>query len=716
MNSAFQFTQDRNQIGKIVFDLPNEKINKLSAPVIEELEALIDEISAKQDLKALIITSGKPEIFIAGADLHSFDKAFDDPVILEEALRRGHRLFNKISNLPFPTIAVIQGACLGGGLELALACTYRVASDHPKTQLALPEVTLGLFPGWGGTQRLPRLIGLTEGLQMILSGKPVNAQKAYKLKLVDGVVPWEFIDIKVPEFVSFALSEEGKKKILARRKQSGWMPLLLENNPVGRYFLFQKTRSEVLKKTKGHYPAPFAAIKVVEETYSLPLEQGLEKEIQGLLQSREQIASTCKNLIHLFFVQEALKKDPGVPGPVTPQKVKKTGILGAGTMGSGIAWLMTNNNLPVRLKDVNWDIVGKGYGAVNKIYKKLIKIKKIKPAEANLKFHQLSGTVDYSGFKDLNVVVEAATENLELKNKILSELEKEIQPQAIIGTNTSSLSVSEMAAILKNPERFIGMHFFNPVDRMPLVEVVPGKMTSPETVATAVELCKKLNKTPIVVGDCPGFLVNRIFVAGANEINWQLQDGVEMERLEKMMLDFGMPMSPFLLSDEVGNDVGYKVSKIFEKAYGERMKGPELLHQMDEHKLYGKKSGKGFYIYEDNKQRPNPEVKKWIQKKENLPATEEEIRDRVLFVMVNEAARCLEEKIVENPAYLDMALIMGTGFPPFTGGLLRYADSRGVSKVVEGLKRFYEATGSARFQPCSLLLDMQKGNRSFYKE
>lgn len=716
MSSAFKFTQDSNNIGKVVFDLPNEKINKLSQPVIEELEKIVDELSENQELKALVFISGKPDVFIAGADLHSFEAAFNDPVLLENALKTGHRLFNKIAKLPFPTIAVIQGACLGGGLEFALACTYRVASDHPKTQIGLPEVSLGLYPGWGGTQRLPRLIGLTEGLQMILGAKPVNVQKAYKLKLVDGVVAWEFFDTAVSEFISNALSPKGREKILSRRKRSGLMPLLLEGNPIGRALVFRKSRQEVLGKTKGHYPAPLVALKVIEEGFPLPLEKGLEKEIQGMITHREKLAETCQNLIHLFFIQEALKKDPGVATAAVPQKINSAGILGAGTMGSGIAWLMSNNNIPVRLKDVSWEILGKGYGAINKIYQKLIKIKKLKPDEANLKFHQLSGTVDYTGFQDLDIVIEAATENLDLKNKILSELEEKISEKTIIGTNTSSLSVSEMAEKMKHPDRFVGMHFFNPVDRMPLVEIVPGKKTSKETVAAAVALCKKLNKTPIVVGDCPGFLVNRVFVAGANEINWLFQDGVEMEQLEQVMLRFGMPMSPFLLSDEVGNDVANKVSKIFEKAYGERMKAPDFIRQMDEHKLYGKKSGKGFYLYDGKKNHPNPEIKKWVskEKKKGIPETDEEIRDRIFFVMINEAARCLEEKIIEKPAYLDMALIMGTGFPPFRGGLLKYADSRGISTVVESLKRFNELNPSARYEPCAKLLSMQKGNETFY--
>lgn len=339
----------------------------------------------------------------------------------------------------------------------------------------------------------------------------------------------------------------------------------------------------------------------------------------------------------------------------------------------------------------------------------------MKPWEVSLGVDRLSGTVDYTGFDQTDLIIEAVVENMEVKHRVLQELEAAIPDTVVIGSNTSSLSVTAMAAAMKHPERFIGMHFFNPPNRMPLVEIVPGEKTSKETIATAVEFCKQLGKTPLVVADCAGFLVNRIFAAGANESVWLLQDGCPMAALEKVMLDFGMPMGPFTLADEVGNDVSYKVVHIFEKAYGSRMKGPELLELMEQKKLYGKKVGKGFYLYNGKDRKPNPEIDKLLAQI-NTPRkslSEDEMRDRVVFAMINEAARCLEEKVVKSPSELDMALILGLGFPPFRGGLLRYADERGISTVVSQLNKF-ESLYGARFHPCGLLEDMDKQHKTFY--
>ncbi len=715
MKSAFRLNVDSKGIARLIFDCPDEKVNKFSMDVLDELDQVIDGIAKNSNIKALLITSAKEDVFIAGADLHTFEKAFDDPSIVERLIKKGHRIFSKLENLPFPSIAVIHGACLGGGLEFALACTYRIVTDHPKTLLGLPEVTLGIFPGWGGTQRLPRLVGLLNGLDMILTGKSVKAIKAWKMKLADAIISREFQEIKVEEFIDFCLSEKGRKEIKNRRKPSGMSHHLLENNPLGRKFVFYQARKDVLKKTKGHYPAPLIVLRVIEETYSLPLQVGLAKEVQIFLESQEILFTNAKHLIQLFFISEALKKQSWVPEGTKVTAIRSAAVLGAGIMGSGIAWLLTNRDIPVRLKDISWDILGKGVSAVNSIYEQLLKIKKLTRSEASLKFHKLSATIDYSGFRNADLIIEAAVENLDLKKQILKELEQNVSDRALISTNTSSLTVTEMAAEMRHPERFVAMHFFNPVNRMPLVEVVAGVKTSPETVASAVDICKKLGKTPIVVGDCPGFLVNRIFVLGAAEVLWMLQEGVEMKVLERVMLDFGMPMDPFTLADEVGNDVSYKVMKTFEKAYGKRMEAPKIAELMYAKKLFGKKGGKGFFIYEGKEKKSNPEIKQLLStfSKSDSKPTEQEMVERMMFIMVNEAGRCLQEKVISNPAYLDMALIMGIGFPPFRGGLLRYADEKGISYVVGQLKRFEEKYGM-RFAPCDFLLEMDKRNKTFY--
>lgn len=665
--SPFTLDVDSRGVARLVFDLPNEKVNKFSRDTLAALDTVLDTLESNDRIRTLVVSSGKENVFIAGADLHEFERAFRSPEISEIMIGEGHRLFRRLEQLPFPTIAVIHGACLGGGLEFALACSHRIVSDHPKTVLGLPEVTLGIIPGWGGTQRLPRLVGLEKSLSMILTGKPVPAMKAWKMGLADAIAPWEFIDHKVEEFINQCLKGSVKK-----RHTSGLKTALLEKNWIGRQLLFRKAKSNVLKKTKGHYPAPLVALQLIEETHGLPLDEGLAREAKTFIDNITTTFSASKHLIHLFFTREALKKEPGIKLTAAPRKVKATGVIGAGTMGAGIAWLLSNHGRPVRLKDVSWEAIGKGYGAAHELYDQLVTRKKLKPTQASFKFHHISGTTDYIGFHPLDLVVEAAVEDLPLKLKILTELEANLSEEAIIATNTSSLSINRLSEALKIPERFVGLHFFNPVNRMPLVEVAYGEKTSPETIASAVELCRKLRKTPIVVKDCPGFLVNRIFASGQNVAMQLLEEGVPMEKIEKAMVAFGMPMGPFTLADTVGNDVGYKVAKNFEEAYGARMQPPMIIEAIYEHGFYGKKSGKGFYVYSGKRKKPNPELKAFLPKTHTL-LSDKAIVEKVIRNMAKEASRCLDEGIVTDADTLDMALVLGIGFPPFRGGLLRYA-------------------------------------------
>jgi 3-hydroxyacyl-CoA dehydrogenase/enoyl-CoA hydratase/3-hydroxybutyryl-CoA epimerase len=713
MDQAFKLNIDSKGIARLVFDLPNSKSNVLSIPTLDELEHILDDLKGNKSVKALVITSAKDGIFIAGADLEQFKPFIKEPQTLSKLIRKGHDVFDKLDALPFPTIAVINGACMGGGLELALACKYRVVTDNPKTQLSLPEVNVGIFPGWGGTQRLPRLIGLQEGLTMVVSGKSVDGMKAWKIKLADAIVPTEFQQEKVEQFIQECLTPQGKSKILERRKRNGLMPLLIEKNFLGRSLLYYLTKKSILKQTKGQYPAPLAALDLIKNSYTSSLEEGKQKEIQTIIHSTDTSLKYAPKLIQIFFNQQELKKHPGVPQGGVARPIQNAAVIGAGTMGSGITWLFSKNDIPVRMKDINWDVVAKGYGAAWDTYKTLIKLKKIKFNPATYKFQKIGGTTDYTGFQNADLVIEAATENLDLKLKILQELEKVVSNNCIIGTNTSSLTLASMASSLKHPERFVGMHFFNPVSRMPLVEVVQGEKTSPDAIATAVDICTKLKKTPIVVKDCPGFLVNRILIAGLLEIMRLLEEGIDMERLEKIALKFGLPMGPFTLADEVGNDVNYKIANIFETAYGERMKVPDCLKKVYENQLFGKKTGKGFFLYNNGKKTPNPEIQKLIPTKNTLNISDQEIMDRMILLMVNEAARCLEEKVVAKPQLVDMAMVLGTGFPPFRGGLLCYADELGIDYVVNSLKNFQQKYGP-RFAPTNLLVDMQKNHKSFY--
>lgn len=712
---AFHVTISPDGIAEMVFDLPGEKVNKFSLPVLHELENHIDRLAKNPSIKALKFISGKDD-FIAGADLHSFENAFKDPAVAESILQEGHRVFSKIQKLPFPTIAVINGVCLGGGLECALSFTYRVVSDHPKTMLGLPEVSLGIFPGWGGTQRLPRLIGLTEGLNMILAGKIIPAVKAFKIHLADAIVPWEFLKAKSDEFIRIILIPEGKKKVLERRNKRSFVTKLLEDTPPGRALIFRQSKKAVLERTKGRYPAPLAALEVIKNSCQLPLDEGLKVEIDFFTKCiKDNTLKLSTYLIPLFFIQEHAKKETGIAKEVKPAEVRSTAVIGAGTMGATIAWLLADHNIPARMKDISWELAGKGIGVARALFEKGVKVRKITPSELSRRFHLLTGTVDYSGFQRCDLAIEAATENLELKRKIFQELEAALPEKAVIASNTSSLTIADMCKEMKHPERFVGMHFFNPVPKMPLVEVVAGEHSTQEALATVVDVCKKLGKTPIIVKDCPGFLVNRIFMLGANEVLLLLEAGYSMDSIKKELDDFGMPMDPFLLADEVGNDISYKVAKTLNEAYGERMIPAKLMQLMAEKGFLGHKVGKGFYLYDGKNTKVNPEVSNLLNtinnRQANLP--EDEIKPRFLYSMINEAARCLEEKIVNRADFLDLSLIMGIGFPPHRGGLLRYADEVGIENVVATLKQLEKAYG-VRFKPCNLLEQMATNHQKFY--
>lgn len=712
MGKALSLSVDSKGIARLVFDDPDEKVNTVSSAILDELDENLQKLESDRTIRALLVLSGKDDSFIAGANLKELYKLGNDLPEAEKLIAKGHAVFSRLENLPYPVIAVIHGTCLGGGTELALACHYRIITDHPKTQIGLPEVQLGFFPGWGGTQRLPRLVGLEAGLNMILTGKSVNGLKAYKMRLADDITAVEFLDNKVADFTTKVMTPEGKNDISKRRKLKGIRRLLLEKNPIGRSLLFYLSKKEVLRNTKGHYPAPINALELIKATCTQSLHKGLLMEQRAFLENLRENSVLARNLIQVFFDQKMLKSDPGVPQGIKPKPIEYPTVIGAGTMGSGIAWLLSDAGYEVRLKDISWEQIAKGYAAVWDIYYFFIKRKKYSLREAKIKFLRLSGTIDYSGFQRSDLVIEAASETLKIKEEIFAALENTVSKEAIIATNTSSLTLAELSKGRKFPERFIALHFFNPANRMPLVEVVPGEKTPPQLLVTAVEFCKKIGKTPIVVKDCHGFLVNRIVGASMSEVFTLLEQTGDMNLITKAWNDFGWPMDPFTLADEVGNDVNYKVLSELENAYGSRMKVPMIVKLMASKGLNGKKTGKGFFIYKGKDKKPNPELPSLLAGIDGSIAIQpQEIMDRVLAVMVNEAARCLEEGIVSKPNLIDIALILGLGFPPFHGGLLRYADRKGVSNIVNLLKRLQAKYGE-RYAPCQLLLKTDK----FYPE
>lgn len=714
MSNTLTLTIEKNGVANLIFDLPNEKVNKLSKVVLEELEKAINVIDGNKAIRVLLITSPKKDIFIAGADINEIKEIKDSKDALEK-VSRGQNILHKISKLKIPTVAIINGACLGGGLELALACKYRVAVVNNKTSLGLPEVNLGIIPGFGGTQRLPRLIGLQESLKIILSGKAVDASKAFKIGLVDDLAREEFLEEKLGEFVTEILKGDANSYLHTRNQLR---KKLCKSELLTKYLVFYLAKKDLFSKTKGNYPAPFYALEVIRRTYShrKTIENGLKVELEAFCELA--ISDVSKNLIQIFFTSEALKKDLGVEN-VEGVEVKNAALLGAGVMGGGIAWLFANNDINIRLKDITQNAIALGYNQVLKIFNQLKKIKKVTNEQANKKITNITNSLDFSGFNNVDYVIEAVVENMNVKKKVLAEAEEKVAQNAVIVSNTSSLSISEMAKVLKRPEQFAGMHFFNPVNRMPLVEVIRGENTSDATIATVVKLTKKLGKTPVVVKDVAGFLVNRILLPYMNEASYLLQEGAEMRKVDHLVEKFGMPMGPFVLADVVGIDVGVKVAHSLYESYGDRMKVSAVLDEIyNNHKdLLGKKSNKGFYIHSNNQ--PNSQIAvilNKVRKSENITVriiSDSEIIDRCMLTMVNEAAKCLEENVVKSAAYLDMAMIMGTGFPPFKGGILRYADSIGIKEVVNKLQELNQKHG-LRFEVSELLLDMAQNGKTFY--
>jgi len=715
---ALSLSIDEEHVARVVFDLPDEKVNKFAAAVVGELNELIDLLIKRTDVRILVFSSAKKDVFIAGADI----KEITNITIAADALakaRAGQQAFQRWSELPFPTLAVIDGACLGGGLEFAMACTYRLVTDAEKTSLGLPEVSLGIIPGWGGTQRLPRLVGPIQALEMILLSKQVNGPKALKIGLADACVARAFLDVELPALTTRIVTRDHLETLTAGRKPEG-TSRIFEKNPFGRMFTWKKARSNLWKKARG-MPAPFKALEVVRQTYGGALEAGLTREAEGFAE----VAPTpeCKCLIDCFFASEALRKADRAPAAdgAKPMDVTQVAVLGAGVMGGGIAWLFADKGIPVRVKDIGWDAVAKAFHTAADYNNQLVKIRKLKPQEVGLRMARITGAIDYKGFQHSDLVVEAVVENLEIKKKVLAEVEAQVSETCLIVSNTSSLSITEMATALKHPERFVGMHFFNPVNRMPLIEVISGPQTSPQAVQAVAALARRLGKTAVVVKDCPGFLVNRILLPYMVEAAWMLQEGGDVLAIDAAIRSFGMPMGPFTLTDAVGIDVGTKVANVLAQGYGERMQVAPVLDVIaHDFKLLGAKAKKGFYI-EDAKGRKSLNgditlaVKKVRDQRRIAPRDiqADEILDRCLLIMVNEAARCLEEGIVAKAAFLDLAMVMGTGFPPQKGGPLHYADQLGLKTVIERLTRLHLRFG-ARFKPAALLVaKSQRGERFF---
>jgi 3-hydroxyacyl-CoA dehydrogenase/enoyl-CoA hydratase/3-hydroxybutyryl-CoA epimerase len=704
----------QDEVAFVEFDLVGEKVNKLSTPVMQRfLEALTEVKNSKA--KVLIIKSLKPKIFIAGADIEEI-KNLATNEDFNKAVKGGQDIFNFLEDMPQITIASIHGACAGGGCELILACDYRIASEDSSTRIGLPETQLGIIPGFGGCVRMPRVMGLQAALDVILAGKLLNGKKAKKVGLVDKLVHPGIIEEVTLSWAKELAASGGKRKKFF--KPQGMVNVILES-ALGRTVVFNKAKSEVLKKTHGHYPAPLAAIDVIKKTYGMSDRQAA-LDIERSHFCEMGITPVSKNLIHVFYLTEMVKKQTGVANAqVKAKEVKGVGVLGAGTMGGGIAYIGADKGIQMRIKDLNYEALGKAYKHASDLWSKLVKKKVIDKYQYKQKMDLVSGGVDYAGFKNLDVVVEAIVEDMNIKKKVIGETAKHMRDNAIIATNTSSLSVTEMAEGHPRPEYFAGMHFFNPVDKMPLVEVIKGPKTSDETVATIFELSKKMGKMPVVVKDGPGFLVNRLLIPYLNEATFLFQEGMDIKTLDDYYVkNFGMPMGPLALMDEVGLDVGIKVVKIFKKAFGDRIEVPEVMEKIEKAGRLGKKNGKGFYKYSSDGKRLEPDETIYAElglSAPKNPYTEKECLERGIYSMINECSMALnEDRIVESPHEVDLAMIMGTGFPPFRGGLCRYADSVGTLNIANSLEAYALQRNAKRLKPLKALDQMAKTQRKFY--
>ncbi|MGA2480982.1 MAG: 3-hydroxyacyl-CoA dehydrogenase NAD-binding domain-containing protein [Spirochaetia bacterium] len=704
----------RDGVAQAVLDIPGEKVNVLSDRVMQELDRLLAELKQRGDVRCLVLKSGKPGIFIAGVDLHDLSKVTDVKSAAEKS-RQGQELFNTIDDLPFPTVALIDGAAAGGGLELALACDYRIVTDNPKTKLSLPETQRGIIPGFGGTYRLPRTVGLSQALRMILTGMPVDGIRAVKIGLADACYPSAFLEDKAAAFVQGVVGSPRAPRAHRRRRPLG--RALAEGSPVGRALLFRAAAKEIDQRVSMSFPAPREALKVLRRTVHASRGKALGIEREAI--SRLLPTDMTRNLVRLFFAQEAAKH--AAAQGAGEHQVGRAAVLGAGVMGGKIAWLFASSGIPVVMKDIAWDAVRKGFTSAHEIYQELQKRKRLAAREVTLGMHRLSGAVDYRSLGSPDVVLEAVVENLAVKKAVLAEVEGKVSEDVLLASNTSSLSITEMSSALKRPERFVGMHFFNPPNRMPLVEIIAGARTSPAAVSAAGRLARTLGKTPIVVKDCPGFLVNRLLMPYLNESVRLLQEGCDFPTVDRLLVDWGMPMGPFTLLDEIGIDIAVEVGRVLSAAYGERMAAADFFADIDGRKdLRGRKSGKGFYLHAGRKRTPNTEMQRLAAAsassagRKPAPAPPD-ILARLMYSMVNEAARALQEGVVSSAQDLDLALILGIGFPPYRGGLLRYAESVGLPQVRDTLARYARELGS-RFAPAPLLARLAEEKGTFYTE
>ena len=690
----------------LVLDPPHRRLAVLDAPLLRDLDLALREVESDSGLRALIITGRKPLEFAAGADLEGI-ASMQDPIAVQEIVRWVHRLFLRLEKLPLRTVAAVGGACPGGAFELALSCDFILLAEDPKSRIGLPETQLGIIPGWGGCHRLPERIGVPAALTAILSGRLLDARSAKRKGFVDRLC-WP--DQLLERATDLAL---GRAKLAKRER--GWRRLAVDRNPLVRTMISRKAKAQVLAKTHGHYPAPLTAIDLVVGAVGNSREVAEDREAAAI--TNLVTGSVCKSLVSLYFAGEAAKKAVRPASGERPAPIERAGVIGGGVMGGGIASLMALKSIDVRLSDLARPAVDQALAVHAAAVAKRRKRRRLKPAAADAALDRLTGTTAMDGFGRAQFVVEAVAEKLEVKQQVLRALAERVPGDCILATNTSSLSVDAIAEGVPHPERVVGMHFFNPVARMPLVEVVRGKHTDSAVVEQVAATAQRMGKTPVVVSDVPGFLINRILMSLCDEALRLFAEGLDPARMDRLMLDFGLPMGPLRLVDEVGLDIAQHTAESLHAAYGERMIPCAAVAELAGPERLGVKTGKGFYVHGKGKAQLAGDLNRFQAGSSCRELSDQAIHDRLILGMANEAARCLGEGVVASPALLDLAVVLGTGFAPFRGGILHHVEALGVAEVVRRLEAVAAAEdvrgrpgGALKFEPAAWLRAQAEGS------
>jgi 3-hydroxyacyl-CoA dehydrogenase/enoyl-CoA hydratase/3-hydroxybutyryl-CoA epimerase len=694
-------------VAALIFDVPDRSVNVLSPRVLADLGEALDRVAADDSFRLLVFRSGKPGTFIAGADVHELSR-LSTPEEAAELSETGQRVFDKLAKLPVPSAAIIGGACLGGGLELALACDYRVVIDNPRTQLGLPEVELGLVPGWGGTQRLPRVVGLERALRVILGGHRVGAAEAVRWGLADGIA---------------AESDEAPPECLAnpvKRPRAGlplrtWRQRLVESNPLGRWLIFRGTERLLRRRAPDDMPAPWEALQAVRTGLKQGMPVGLAYEREAV--ARLSTTPACRNLVSLFLRSEAARRPWQGKHRSGPPPIRRVGVVGAGTMGAGIVQLAILKGCDVVVREPDEPALGAAIMRLLGLFNQAVEHGILAPADVPKRLANIHGTTAWKGFADLDLCIEAVVENAKTKRSVFREMEKYTSASTILASNTSSLPVTPLGEDLQYSGRVAGLHFFNPVHKMPLVEIARTPRTKQEVLDELAEWVVGLGKTPVFVKDSPGFVVNRILVPYLNEAVLLVAEGMRVARVDEAMRRFGMPMGPLEVLDQVGLDVASDIANALAPVYAGRIEPSPAFEQLKERGWLGQKSGVGFYRYHRGRARANEEAARLLQgasgrqleagTPEDLMA---EARERLVLLMVNEAAMCLGEKVADSADTIDLAMVLGTRWAPHRGGPLRYAQQRGFGPVTEALAALARRLGP-RFEPCAELQRLADENR-----